>query len=71
MTKVEQRWRWIANRVWGNSPGWAARVNVTAKGDIAIFDRRLKAGHVERNDFGLYRLTEAGRRALEASPPTS
>lgn len=64
LTKVEQRWRWLANRLWNHSSGWTGMSDRVTKADRAIIERKIAAGHVERDEYGLIRITPAGRAAI-------
>ncbi|PZR89770.1 MAG: hypothetical protein DI537_20415 [Stutzerimonas stutzeri] len=65
LTKAEQRWRWLARRVWGGTyTGWSSGPGM-GKGDRTIFARKKKAGHIEESEWGQFRLTDAGRQALQ------
>lgn len=69
-TKTEQRWHWLAGRIWhGTFTGWAQLSDRVTKADREIIARKVKAGHVERDDYGLYRLTEVGAEALAKASP--
>lgn len=66
MTKVEQRWRYLAGRIWhGTFTGWTGLSDRVTKADREIIARKVKLGHVEADEYGLYRLTDYGRRALD------
>ncbi|WP_100960976.1 hypothetical protein [Bosea sp. FBZP-16] len=68
LTKVEQRWQYLADRIWyGTFTGWTGLSDRVTKADRAIVARKVKAGHVEVSEWGQYRLTEAGRQALRTS----
>ena len=61
LTKSEQRWQWLAGRIWhGTFSGWAQLSDRVTKADREIIARKVKLGHVERDDYGLYRLTDEG-----------
>ena len=65
MTKAEQHWRWLADRIWsGTFTGWTPLSDRVTKADRAMVARKVKAGHVEVSEYDHYRLTEAVRRAL-------
>ena len=66
LTKVEQRWHWLADRIWyGTFTGWTSLSDRVTKADRALVERKVKCGHVETSEYGMYRLTPAGRAALE------
>lgn len=65
LTKVEQRWRWLAHRIWPHGlNGWSSAAVMTAKLDALLLLRRVAEGHVEKDGYGMYRLTDVGRAAL-------
>ena len=68
-TKVEKRWCWLARQIWDDTlTGWSSPRRAT-KADMLIIQRRVNAGHVEVDEYGLYRLTDAGRAAIHALTP--
>ena len=69
MTKAEEFRRWLAHRIWGGPDccGWTA-IGDRNKRERSTIDRWLKDGHVEQDEFGLIRLTRAGRKALDLPP---
>lgn len=64
LTKVEQRWRWLADRLWHHSSGWTGLSDRVTKADRAIIERKIAAGQVERDAYGMIRLTDLGRAAI-------
>lgn len=69
MTKTAEYRRWLAHKVWGGNDcyGWTS-VGDRNKRDQAIIDRWIKDGYVDRDPFGLIRLTAAGRKVLDLPP---
>ncbi len=65
LTKTEQRWAWLAARLWPSGTGWTRPDRVTNKADARILERRIAVGHVETDEYGLIRITESGRAALK------
>lgn len=65
LTKVEERWRRIVRRLWGSdATGWTYPSDRITTADFAILERRVKAFHVERDEYGCVRLTNLGREAI-------
>lgn len=66
MKKADKRWLWLADRIWkGTLTGWASPI-LTAKSDAVLLDRKVKCGQVEKDEYGLVRLTEHGVTAIRA-----
>lgn len=66
MKKADKRWLWLADRIWkGTLTGWASPI-LTAKSDAALVDSKIKHGHVEKDEYGLVRMTEHGVSAIRA-----
>jgi hypothetical protein len=66
MNPADKRWLWLADRIWkGTLTGWASPI-LTNKADIALLEKKLRIGHVEKDEYGMYRPTDAGLSAIRA-----
>lgn len=64
MTKAEQHRQWLARRWFQGSPGWRYLVSDLTKGNLTILAKWLTDGYVEKDKYGMYRITDLGRDAL-------
>ena len=70
MSEAEKYRRWFARRIWPGRgcAGWASEARALTKADKSVLRYWRNHGHIEDDDYGMIRLTAAGRKSLGLDP---
>lgn len=66
MSETAKQYRmWVLHQF--RIPGWQSWVRPKTKKSDGALAKLLKDGNLEQDEYGMFRITPAGRKALEAS----